>query len=120
MRLVHTAQDVCRASGLTYRQVDHWVTTGVLVPIDTPNPGSGAGRRFSSEEMTVACVLASMRTLAVPLGVLDRVAQQLRMFGADDWRGLLFVDADGWVQRTPHVAHAGWILDLDRFIDAYA
>lgn len=120
MGFVHSAAEVARATGLSYRQVDHWVTAGVLRPIDTPNPGSGAGRRFSAEELTVAVVLASLRHMNVGLGVLDRVASQLRLFELDQWHGLVFIDADGWLSRTPFDAPAGWILDLDRFIDAYA
>jgi len=46
----YTAEQVCKATGLTYRQLDHWVRQGY---VDLPNarPGSGMPRTFTDHQL---------------------------------------------------------------------
>jgi DNA-binding transcriptional MerR regulator len=40
--------ELCRETRLSYRQIDYWVTNGLIRPrTEGPNPGSGNNRRFS-------------------------------------------------------------------------
>jgi DNA-binding transcriptional MerR regulator len=40
-----SASEVCQVAGISYRQLDHWIRTG-LVSLDNPTPGYGHNRRF--------------------------------------------------------------------------
>jgi hypothetical protein len=44
--------------GITYRQLDHWVTRGYLRPEN--KPGSGYGREFSESEIEIAKLMAKL------------------------------------------------------------
>lgn len=50
--------EVCRLSGATYRQLDHWTRRGLLEP-STPAHGSGTGREFPETEAVLAAVLVA-------------------------------------------------------------
>lgn len=104
---------LCTVTGLSYRQVDHWITHGVLYAEES-NPGSGYGRVVPPTELLVASVLAELRALNTPLSTLRRIGQQLRICtDPEQWSGIIFIDSDGWISRTPHSVGAGWIVDLD-------
>jgi hypothetical protein len=45
---------------ITYRQLDHWVTQGYLVPETGSNPGQGRDRQFSEVEAQVAAWMADL------------------------------------------------------------
>jgi DNA-binding transcriptional MerR regulator len=45
--------DLVKASGLTYRQIDHWTRKGWLRPLN-PDEGSGSRRRYPAAELVVA------------------------------------------------------------------
>lgn len=53
------AKAFTRRTGLTYRQMDHWVRRGVLVPL-TGARGSGSRREFDELEIEVATTLRSL------------------------------------------------------------
>lgn len=44
--------------GITYRQLDHWITRGYLRPEN--KPGSGTEREFSEREIEVAKLMAAL------------------------------------------------------------
>jgi DNA-binding transcriptional MerR regulator len=64
-----TSQEVLDLTGITYRQLDHWVTTG-FVRIDAARPGTGNSRTFSYSETLRLMVLASL----IHAGVTVRTA----------------------------------------------
>lgn len=109
---------------MSYRQVDHWCTVGVLVPADevalaggssSANPGSGAARGFSPDELRVACALAALRDLGMPLHLLARVGSQLRLAPERVWSEVAYVSPDGWLSSEPPAA--AWVLDLSTVPD---
>lgn len=59
-------------TGLTFRQVDHWVSTGYLRCTE-PSPGTGRPRMFGSGEVQVAIRMKSL----VELGIKPSVACDL-------------------------------------------
>jgi DNA-binding transcriptional MerR regulator len=52
MEPTFSTQDVLAATpGLTYRMLDYWLRTGVIVLITDPKTGSGGRRRFTAGEV---------------------------------------------------------------------
>lgn len=49
-----TSQDLCIHAGITYRQLDYWCRTGLLVPYTDPTPGSGTPRYFEQTAVDLA------------------------------------------------------------------
>lgn len=114
MQDTFSAPDIVEMTDLTYRQVDHWLTRGILRTVDgRENPGSGAQRRFDAREVRIAAVGARLSELGCPLETLKRVAARLRE--VDDWTTatLLFIRDDGTLASGPE--GSGWIVDLAEF-----
>lgn len=69
-----TSQQVAATAGATYRQLDHWVRTGLLHP-QIPANGSGTQRRWSLDDAVRAAAIAKLRragvTLARAAAILD-------------------------------------------------
>lgn len=105
-----TGYDLARETGLTYRQVDHWTTHGVLRPAKA-SPGSGHRRAFDPDEARVARALRGLRELGAGLEVLAEAAGQLRDLHDHEWHGLLFVNELGMIHR--HGIARGWAINLD-------
>lgn len=57
-----TTNDVARATGLSFRQVDYWCTNGVITPT-RPSSGSGRPRGFSPAEVDCLRLLALVQRL---------------------------------------------------------
>jgi len=67
-----TSAEICRQTGLTYRQLDRWCRKGWLRPDQPSKPetarrweGSGHNCVFSSAELDVARIMARLVTLDV-------------------------------------------------------
>jgi hypothetical protein len=78
-----TAWDRVRQLGtVTYRQLDHWISLG-LVKVETPQgEGSGNPRTITSEELAVVAHMGRL----VRLGLGPRKAHDLaRQFASQDW-----------------------------------
>jgi DNA-binding transcriptional MerR regulator len=69
------SSEVCDRAGITYRQLDHWVTNHLLHPTGDPNPGQGPDRwrQFTEDETRIACWMA----LLVRHGIQPHVAASL-------------------------------------------
>lgn len=44
-----TSKNLCKRTGATYRQIDHWCNVGIIRPLGENNPGSGHQRLFNVE-----------------------------------------------------------------------
>jgi MerR HTH family regulatory protein len=51
-----SSDELGRAAGVSFRQVDHWVSKGLLVPA-VPATGSGTFRKFTEDEAVLARVM---------------------------------------------------------------
>lgn len=47
----YRAPEICRMTGITYRQIDFWARTGILVPSIEDANGSGTRRRYSETDL---------------------------------------------------------------------
>ena len=62
--VTYTTADVCRATGATYRQADHWARTG-RIPGQSVGPGYGGRRVWTAEQVaTVARLVEASRRRA--------------------------------------------------------
>lgn len=65
--------EVCRAAGVTYRQLDYWDRTGVICP-SQPARGSGTQRGYTlAEAQAVALVGALPTDHRLPVGAIMAV-----------------------------------------------
>ncbi len=67
-------QILARCPGITYRQLDTWVTKGWLNP-DERNPGPGHARRFTGDEARVAIVMGRLVAAGLKPDAAHRVAR---------------------------------------------
>lgn len=107
-----TGIELAQETGLSYRQVDHWTTRGVLAPADDrTNPGHGRYRQFDEREARVGRALKALRELGAGLAVLTEVGWALRSLPDHEWHGMMHVNTLGMIHRQGY--SAGWTVDLD-------
>jgi len=61
--MTYTSTEVVRATGVSYRQLDYWCSSGLIVPSVRKGYGSGSPRLFSEDD------LATVRLIKVLLKV---------------------------------------------------
>jgi hypothetical protein len=69
------ASEVCAVAGITYRQLDHMVRSG-LVPLDNPTPGHGYPRWFDQAAVDRVVEIATMRRQVKALQEQVRASRQ--------------------------------------------
>ena len=74
----------CAAAGITYRQLDYWARTGLVVPSVRAAGGSGTQRLYSFRDIVVLKVVKRLLDAGVSLQNIRRAIQTLRDHGADD------------------------------------
>ena len=96
-----TAPEVCRAAGITYRQLDYWIRQGWISPTVRAT-GSGSRRRFDPSTLRDITIIREFVTLLGNRHVhLAIDALNLwREAGRPDHR-ILVVAADGAYLATP-------------------
>ena len=123
---------VCRLTGVTYRQLDYWARTDLVTPSITPAQGSGSKRRYSYRDVLEVKVIKSLLNSGVSLARARQAVECLRdNLGADlasstlviGENGSVVADHDGLVDllRGGHgvfnvVSMAGVVADLDSTI----
>lgn len=111
------AAEVARRTGASYRQVDYWARTGVLVPALRRADGPGYSRAYAPRQVAVAAALLVLARLGAKVPAMARASAQLT--GRDDeaWDRLVVVSADGVVEDLADADGPGWLLDLTAFRD---
>lgn len=75
---------VCRLTGVTYRQLDYWARTELVLPSITPAKGSGSKREYSYSDVLEVKVIKSLLTSGVALARARQAVTCLRKsVGAD-------------------------------------
>jgi DNA-binding transcriptional MerR regulator len=74
MTEVLVAGDVSALAGITYRQCDYWVRTGLLRPECASN-GSGSRRRWTADEIEVARTMGRLVRAGLPPETAHEVAR---------------------------------------------
>lgn len=72
--IVFTATDVLNATGITYRQFDHWCRHGWLKPFNEGG-GNGSRRLFTEDEYDTACRMGRLVQAGIQPEVAHAVAR---------------------------------------------
>ncbi|MGH3711931.1 MAG: MerR family transcriptional regulator [Micromonosporaceae bacterium] len=74
----------CNAAGITYRQLDYWARTGLVVPSVRSAAGSGSQRLYSFRDIVVLKVVKRLLDAGVSLQNIRKAIDQLRARGIED------------------------------------
>jgi DNA-binding transcriptional MerR regulator len=74
----------CHAVSISYRQLDYWARTGLVVPSIRDASGSGTQRLYSFRDMVVLKVVKRLLDAGVSLQNIRRAIEALRSRGAED------------------------------------
>ena len=74
----------CNAAGITYRQLDYWARTGLVVPEIRGAAGSGTQRLYSFRDILILKVIKRLIDAGISLQQIRTAVQHLRDRGTDD------------------------------------
>jgi DNA-binding transcriptional MerR regulator len=74
----------CSAAGITYRQLDYWARTDLVVPTIRSATGSGSQRLYSFKDILVLKVVKRLLDAGVSLHNIRVAVDALRLRGVDD------------------------------------
>lgn len=74
----------CNAAAISYRQLDYWARTGLVVPSIRDASGSGTQRLYSFRDMVVLKVVKRLLDAGVSLQNIRKAIEALRSRGVDD------------------------------------
>jgi DNA-binding transcriptional MerR regulator len=74
----------CSAAGITYRQLDYWARTELVVPTVRSAAGSGSQRLYSFKDILVLKVVKRLLDTGVSLQNIRVAVDHLRQRGVDD------------------------------------
>jgi len=82
-----------QAAGITYRQLDYWARTDLVVPTVRSASGSGSQRLYSFKDILVLKVVKRLLDTGVSLQNIRVAVEHLRQRGVEDLAGVtLFSD----------------------------
>jgi DNA-binding transcriptional MerR regulator len=84
----------CKIVGITYRQLDYWTRTGLVVPSIQAASGSGSQRLYSFNDLLQLKVVKSLTDAGASLQKVRQAIDYVRNNLADDWAKVTIV-ADG-------------------------
>lgn len=74
----------CSAAGITYRQLDYWARTDLVLPTVRTASGSGSQRLYSFKDILVLKVVKRLLDAGVSLQNIRVAVEALRARGVDD------------------------------------
>src|SRR6266508_1043989 len=74
----------CHAAGISYRQLDYWARTGLVVPSVRDASGSGTQRLYSFRDIVVLKVVKRLLDAGVSLQNIRKAIDTLRSRGVAD------------------------------------
>lgn len=99
----------CQAAGITYRQLDYWARTGLVVPSIRSAKGSGSQRLYSFRDILVLKVVKKLLDAGVSLQQVRAAISQLLGRGVDDLASITLMSDGASVYEC---ASADEIVDL--------
>ncbi len=100
-----------RVAGITYRQLDYWARTGLVVPSIRNAEGSGTQRLYSFRDILLLRVVKRFLDVGISLQQIRVAIDHLRARGIDDLTELTLV-SDGF--SVYEVTSANELFDLSR------
>ena len=74
----------CSAAGITYRQLDYWARTALVVPTIRSASGSGSQRLYSFKDILVLKIVKRLLDAGISLQNIRIAVEALRARGVDD------------------------------------
>ena len=74
----------CTVAGISYRQLDYWARTGLLVPSIRPATGSGSQRLYSFRDILILRIVKNLLDTGVSLQNVRAAVEHLSDRGATD------------------------------------
>src|SRR6476661_7386798 len=74
----------CNAAGITYRQLDYWARTGLVVPEVRGASGSGSQRLYSFRDVLLLKVIKRLLDAGISLNQIRAAIEHLRARGVQD------------------------------------
>ena len=74
----------CSAAGITYRQLDYWARTSLVVPSIRGAAGSGSQRLYSFKDILVLKIVKRLLDTGISLQQIRVAVDQLRASGIND------------------------------------
>ncbi|HSU34760.1 MAG TPA: MerR family transcriptional regulator [Propionibacteriaceae bacterium] len=74
----------CSAAGITYRQLDYWARTGLVVPEVRGAHGSGSQRLYSFRDILLLKVIKRLIDAGISLQQIRTAIEHLRLRGVSD------------------------------------
>jgi len=74
----------CRAADITYRQLDYWARTGLVVPEIRTAGGSGTQRLYSFRDLLILKVIKRLIDAGISLQQIRTAIEHLRARGVED------------------------------------
>jgi DNA-binding transcriptional MerR regulator len=84
VRLGYRGVTAQATAGITYRQLDYWARTGLVVPSVRDASGSGTQRLYSFRDIVVLKVVKRLLDAGVSLQNIRKAIETLRRWGEDD------------------------------------
>ena len=84
----------CQAVGISYRQLDYWARTALVVPSVRDASGSGTQRLYSFRDLVVLKVVKRLLDAGVSLQNIRKAIETLRSRGVADLAGITLI-SDG-------------------------
>jgi DNA-binding transcriptional MerR regulator len=84
----------CHAVGISYRQLDYWARTNLVVPSIRDASGSGTQRLYSFRDLVVLKVVKRLLDAGVSLQNIRKAIETLRSRGVADLAGITLI-SDG-------------------------
>ena len=84
----------CKIVGITYRQLDYWTRTGLMIPSLQQASGSGTQRLYSFRDLVVLKVVKRLLDAGVSLQNIRKAIETLRSRGVEDLAGITLI-SDG-------------------------
>jgi DNA-binding transcriptional MerR regulator len=84
----------CHAAGISYRQLDYWARTALVVPSVRDASGSGTQRLYSFRDIVVLKVVKRLLDAGVSLQNIRKAIDTLRSRGVADLAGITLI-SDG-------------------------
>jgi DNA-binding transcriptional MerR regulator len=95
-RTGYRGPQACKIVGITYRQLDYWTRTGLIVPSIQEAAGSGTQRLFSFNDLLQLKVIKSLTDAGASLQKVRQAINYVRDHLSDDWSQVTIVtDGDG-------------------------
>jgi len=91
----YTSSDVCRIANVSYRQIDYWVRTRLIVPSINDPSGSGRYRMYSEGDLRKVVLLKQMMDSGFGLRKIRSVFDELGTVDLDSFVGWIVVSTEG-------------------------